>query len=136
MVIKRLVQPLNDGGPSYPDLPQKDKLHLRMGGKVRLRRGFHAGRLRSEASPRARLGDFCRMAGDPLSRWSPAGCPHPGGSHSGITVRPHDRTHHTQVMLTIYLMLHTEKYILYLNKYYLFRDFTSLYIRKSITSLS
>lgn len=70
-----------------------------MGGKVRLRRGFHAGRLRGETSPCPRLGDFCRMAGDPLSRWSPAGHPDPGGSCSGITVRPYDCAHHTQVMM-------------------------------------
>lgn len=93
------MQPLNDRKRSQPGLPQKSTLHLRMGGKVRLRRSFHAGHLRGEASPRDRLGDICGMAGDPYRRWLPAGRPCLGRRGSGIAVRPYHRTRYTQVML-------------------------------------
>lgn len=93
------MQPLNDGERPQFGLPQKSKLHLRMGSKVRLRRGFHAGRLRGEASPRARLGDICGMAGDPYRRWFPADRPYRGGRDYGIIVRPYHCTHYTQVTL-------------------------------------
>lgn len=93
------MQPLNDGGQSQPDLPQKSKLHLRMGGKVRLWRGFHAGRLRGKASPRARLGDICGVAGDPYRRWFPTSRPCLSGCDSRIAVCPYHRTYYTQVTL-------------------------------------
>lgn len=91
------MQPLNDEEQSQPDLPQKGKLHLRMGGKVRLWCGFHAGRLRGKASPRARLGDICGVAGDSYRRWFPTDRLYLGGRHPGIAVRPYHRTHYTQV---------------------------------------
>lgn len=69
-----------------------------MGGKVQLQRGFHVGRLRGEASPRARLGDICGMAGDPYRRWFPTNCPYLGGRDSGIAMCPYHRTHYTQVI--------------------------------------
>lgn len=94
-----IVRLLNVGGEAQPDPPQKtrEKLYLRMGDKVRLRRGFHAGRLRGETPPRVRLGDIRGVAGDPFRRWLPAGCSHLGGRDSGITMRPYNCTHHTQV---------------------------------------
>ena len=93
------MQPLNDRKRSQPGLPQKSTLHLRMGGKVRLWRSFHAGRLRGEAFSRDRLGDIYRMAGDSYRRWFPAGRPYLGRCGSRIAVRSYHRTHYTQVML-------------------------------------
>lgn len=70
--------------------------------KVQLRRGIYAGRLRDETSSRTRLGDIRGVAGDPVCRWFPAGRPHLGGGGSGIAMRPHNSTHHTQVTFIIY----------------------------------
>lgn len=88
---------MNDGRQSQPDLSQKYKLHLRMGREVQLWRGIHVGSLRGETSPRNRLGDIRRVAGDSIRRWFPAGRPHLGGSDFGIAMCPYNSTHHTQV---------------------------------------
>lgn len=69
-----------------------------MGRKVRLWRGIHASRLRSETSLRNRLGNIRRMAGDPIRRWFPANRPHLGGNDFRIAMCPYNSTHHTQVM--------------------------------------
>jgi len=70
-----------------------------MGSKVRLRRGFHAGRLRGEASPRNRLGNICGVASDPYCRWLSTRRPYLGGCDIWIAVRFYHRTHYTQVIL-------------------------------------
>lgn len=70
-----------------------------MGDQVRLRRGFHAGRFRGQAPPRARIGGARGVAGDPSRGRHAAGCARLGERGSGITVRPHNRAHRTQVIV-------------------------------------